>query len=32
MVAGQPFVKLYYMRGTDPRWREKHARGRDIAV
>jgi hypothetical protein len=24
--------EAYYMRGPGPRWREKHAQGRDIAV
>jgi hypothetical protein len=24
--------EAYYMRGPGPRWREKHARGRDIVV
>jgi hypothetical protein len=35
MMAGGPKVyhpEAYYMRGPGPRWREKHARGRDIAA
>jgi hypothetical protein len=35
VMAGGPKVyhpEAYYMRGPGPRWREKHAQGRDIAV
>jgi phosphohistidine phosphatase SixA len=35
VMAEQPKVyhpEAYYMRGPGPRWREKHAQGRDIAV
>jgi hypothetical protein len=35
MLIGGPKVyypEAYYMRGPGPRWREKHAQGRDIAV
>jgi hypothetical protein len=35
VMAERPNVyhpEAYYMRGPGPRWREKHAQGRDIAV
>ena len=35
VLIGGPKVyhpEAYYMRGPGPRWREKHAQGRDIAV
>jgi hypothetical protein len=35
LMAGGPKVyhpEAYYMRGPGPRWREKHAQGRDITV
>jgi hypothetical protein len=34
VMIGRPNMyhpEAYYMRGPGPRWREKHARGRDIA-